>query len=132
MLYLMNSKNKNAKKNLHLAYSQGNMTAYLPTIKGIARYLSTQYPSNKSAQKRDGKKGDKKKGDDPKSEDKDSNTGATVGAYVEDTTTPEESTAFSRGASIGAHISETNEQSSCPSLTVEEILRAHLMSDDDF
>ena len=33
MLYLMNSKNKNAKKDLRLAYSQGNMTTYLQTIK---------------------------------------------------------------------------------------------------
>ena len=41
MLYLMNSKNENAKKDLRLAYSQGNNTAYPPTIKGMARYLST-------------------------------------------------------------------------------------------
>ena len=29
MFYLMNLKNKQAKKDLHLAYSQGNMIAYL-------------------------------------------------------------------------------------------------------
>ena len=46
MLYLMNLKNKNTKKDLCLAYSQGNMTAYPPTIKGMARYLSTLYPNN--------------------------------------------------------------------------------------
>ena len=45
MLYLMNSKNENIKKDLRLAYSQENMTAYPPTIEGMARYLSSQYPN---------------------------------------------------------------------------------------
>ena len=39
----MNSKNenaKNAKKDLCLVYSHGNMTAYLSTIEGMARYKS--------------------------------------------------------------------------------------------
>ena len=110
------------------------MTVYPPTIEGMARYLSTQYPNNKPAYQRDGKRGDTKKGGggDPKSEDKDSNTGATAGTYVGDTTPPEESTAASREASIGANVLKTNEQSSCPSRTVEEILGAHSMSDDDF
>ena len=62
MLYLINSKNDNAKKNLDLTYSQENMTTYSPIIKGMARYLSTQYHNNKPAHQRDGKKGDKKKG----------------------------------------------------------------------
>ena len=47
MLYLMNSKNENAKKDLRLAYSQGNNTAYPTDIESAARYLSTQYPNNK-------------------------------------------------------------------------------------
>ena len=50
--------------------------------------------------------------------------GATIGAQVEDTTTPEESTAHSRGSSIGAHVFETNKQLFRPSCTVEEILGA--------
>ena len=36
MIYLMNSKNKIAKKNLHLAYSQGNYTAYPANIEAVA------------------------------------------------------------------------------------------------
>ena len=132
MLYLMNSKNGHAKRDLRLAYSQGNMTAYPPTIKGMARHLSTQYPNNKPANQCNGKKGDKSKGDNPKSEDKDSNMGDTAGAHIGDTTTTEESIASSGGASIGIHVSETNVQSSCSSSTVEEILRAHPMNDDDF
>ena len=62
MLYLMNSKNKNTKKDLRLAYSQGNNTAYPSDIKSMARYLSTQYANNKPANQRGGKKGDKRKG----------------------------------------------------------------------
>ena len=53
--------------------------------------MSTQYPKNKPANQRGGKKGDKKKGDESKSEDKDSITGNTAGAHIEDTMTTEES-----------------------------------------
>ena len=130
--YLMNSKNEHAKKDLCLAYSQGNMTAYPPNIKAMARYLSTQYPNNKPANQRNGKNGDKNKGDYPKSKDKNSNMGDTTGAHVGDTTTIEESTAPSGGACINAHNLETNVQLPRPSRTVEEILGGHPMNDDDF
>ena len=58
MLYLMNSKNENAKKDLRLAYSQGNNTAYPFDIESMARYLSTQYPNKNSVNQRNGKKED--------------------------------------------------------------------------
>ena len=61
MLFLINSKNANVKKDLPLAYSQENMTAYPSTTKGMARYLSTQYPNKNLANQRDSKKGDTKK-----------------------------------------------------------------------
>ena len=61
MLYLMTLKNENTKKDLRLAYSQGNNTAYPTDIKSMARYRSTQYPNNKAIYQRGGKKGDKKK-----------------------------------------------------------------------
>ena len=67
MTYLMNSKNENAKKDLRLAYSQGNHTAYPPNIKAAACNLSTQYPNNKPANQRGSNKGNKRKGDDSKS-----------------------------------------------------------------
>ena len=98
----------------------------------MARYLSIQYPTNNPAHQHGGKKGDKRKDDDSKSEDKDSSTGDTTGAHIEDTTTFEESIPPSGGPSIGAHISETNVQLSCSSCTVKEILGAHPMNDDDF
>ena len=61
ILYLMNLKNEHAKKDLCLAYSQGNLTAYPPTIEGMTRYLSTQYPNNKPANQRRGKREVKRK-----------------------------------------------------------------------
>ena len=93
MLHLMNLKNDNAKKDLYLTYSQGSNTAYPSNIVSMARYLSTQYPNNKSANQRRGKKRDNRKGDDSKSEDKNSNTGGTTGTHVEDSTTNEDFTA---------------------------------------
>ena len=121
ILYLMNLKKKHAKKDLCLAYFQGNMTAYQLNIEAMAQYLPTQYPNNKSANQGNGKKGDKDKGDDPKSENKDSNMGDTAGAHVGDTTTTDESTAPSKGASIGDHVLETSIQLSRPSRTMKEI-----------
>ena len=97
VLYLINSKKEHAKKDLYLAYSQGNMTAYPPNMKAMVRYLWTQHPNNKPSNQSNGEKGDKNKGNDPKSEDKDSNTGDTTGAPIGDTTTTEEFTAPSGG-----------------------------------
>ena len=128
----MNLKNKTAKKDLHLAYSQGNNTVYPPNLKAMARYLSTQYSNNKSANQLGGKKGDRKKGDGSKSEDNDSNMGGTAGAHVEDNTTTEESTVSSGAPSIGDHVSETNVQFSNPPRTMEHILEASPMDNDDF
>ena len=76
------------------------------------------------------KKEDKRKGDDTKSEDKDSNTGGTAGAHVEDTTINKNSTASSGGASLGAHVLETNQAPFRPSRMVDEILGAYPMNDD--
>ena len=41
MIFIMNSKNEIAKKDLQLAYSQGNHAAYLTDIETGARYLAT-------------------------------------------------------------------------------------------
>ena len=122
----MNSKNEIAKKDLHLAFSQGNCILYSTDIKAAVRYLSTQYPNNKPTNHRKNKQ---RKGDDPKSEDKDNTTSDTTGAHVKDTTTNKETTAPSGGASLGAHVSETSQATSRPLYTVEEILGAHPIDD---
>ena len=62
IIYLMNSKNEITKKDLHLAYSQGNHTVYPADIKAAARYLSTQYPNNKPGNQQQQNK--QRKGDD--------------------------------------------------------------------
>ena len=54
----MNSKNDNAKKDLHLSYSQGNKLVYPVTAEAMARYLSTQY-TNKIFNNSYDKRGDK-------------------------------------------------------------------------
>ena len=130
IIYIMNSKNENAKKYSHLVYSQGNYTVYPLNIEAAAWYLSTQYPNNKPPNQRGSKKGNKRKGDDPKSEDKDSITGGTAGAQVENTTTNKNTTAPSGGASLGAHVSETSQAISRPSRTVEEVLGVHPIVDN--
>ena len=43
MLLLMNSKNNNAKKDLHLVYSQGNKIAYPLDVESMTRYLLSMY-----------------------------------------------------------------------------------------
>ena len=48
ILFSMNSKNNNTKKDLRLAYSQGNKTVYLLSIEAMARYMSTQCPNKSS------------------------------------------------------------------------------------
>ena len=116
----MNSKNGTAKKDLRLAYSQGNSTTYPTNIKIIVRYLSTQYPNNKPANQPGGKKDDKKKGDESKSEDKDNITGNTAGAHIEDTTTTEESTIPNKSPNIGAQVSGINVQLPNLSRTVKK------------
>ena len=123
----MNSKNENAKKDLRLAYSQGDYTAYPLDIE---EYLSTQYPNNKPANQCGSNKENKRNGDDPKSQDKENITGGTAEAHVEDTTINGDTTAPSRGASLGAHVSKTSQATSCPSRIVEEILGAHPMDDN--
>ena len=132
MLFLINLENKTAKKDLCLAYSQGKSTAYPTNIKAMTRYLSTRYPNNKPINQRGGKKGDKNKGAESKFEDKDNITGNTAGAHVEETTTTEESTLPNGTPSIGAYVSEINIQSSNSLHTVEDILGAHLVDNDDF
>ena len=62
MLFLMNSKNEIAKKDLRLAYSQGTNTVCPSNIEEMARYLSTQYPNKNSAHQWDGKRGIKRRG----------------------------------------------------------------------
>ena len=68
MLLLMNLKNDNAKKDLRLAFSQGNKIAYPLNLVSMARCLLSQYniknvnnnPCDKKGNK-NGKKGDETK-----------------------------------------------------------------------
>ena len=118
MIFVMNSKNEIAKKDLQLAYSQGNHTAYPTNIELAARYLTTQYPNIKSGNQRKNKQ---RKKDDPKSEDKGNAISGTAGAHVEDSTPMKTPPLLS----LCAHVSETSQVISPPPHTVGQILGAH-------
>ena len=122
----MNSKNEITKKNIQLAYSQRNHTAYLTNIKTAAWYLTTQYPNIKPSNQQQQQQ---QKADDPKSEDKDNATTGTAGAHVQDTKTNKETTAPNGEASLGTHVSETSQATSTPPRTVGQILGAHSIDD---
>ena len=72
LLFLMNSKNKIVKKDIRLAFAQGNHSAYLDTIKSMMRFPSSQYNiknvNNNPCDKKRDKNG--KKSDEAKSEKK--------------------------------------------------------------
>ena len=95
----------------------------------MARYLSPMY-NIKSTNNPHDKKGDKngKKDDEPKSEDKDNINTGTAGAYVGETTTPQDSNAPSDGSSIGAHVSEVAEPNTWPTQSVQDILATHVIN----
>ena len=92
MLLLTNLKNDNAKKDLRLAYSEGNKIAYPLDVESTARYLLSMYNIMSVNNSRD-KKGDKngQKGDETKSEDKDNSNTGTADAHVGETTMPQDS-----------------------------------------
>ena len=76
MLLLANLKNEASKKDLCLAFAQGNHSDYPQNCKQIKK---SNNPNNNNW----GKKRDKSKKDvDAKSEDKDNNTQATAEAHV--------------------------------------------------
>ena len=49
MLLLVNLKNEIAKKDLRLAYAQGNLSAYPDSCEKIARFLLSQYANKRTA-----------------------------------------------------------------------------------
>ena len=78
MLLLIYWKNISAKKDIYLAFAQGNHSACPQTVEKMARFLLSQYwnkninPNNNLWDKNGDKNG--KKGDEAKSEDKNRTT----------------------------------------------------------
>ena len=122
IIYLMNSKNEIAKKDLQLTFHKGT-TPHIQQIQ--KRQLITCQHNITTTSLVINAKTNKEKGNDPKSEDKDNTTSDTAGTHVEDTEKNEDITAPSGGASLGAHVSETSQATSRPLRTVEGILGAH-------
>ena len=130
MLLLVNSKNEAAKKDLRLAYAQGNLTAYPGGCEKMARFLLSQYANKKTnnpINNNRGKKGDKnKKDDNAKSEDKGDDNAGTAGAHVgEAASDKDEKGAPSDSSSIGAHVSDVTKTILPQTQRVQDILAAH-------
>ena len=89
MLFLMNSKNYNAKKDLCLPYAQGYCSVYPDTVESMAKFILLQH-NIKTVNIPHDKMGDKnrKKSDETRSEDKDNSNTGTAGAHVGKTTMP--------------------------------------------
>ena len=125
-MFIVNSKNEIAKKDLQLAYSQRNQAVYPTDIESAARYLTTQYSNIKSGNQQKNKK---KKAGDPKFEDKDNAMTGTAVAHVEDSTSSQDNTAPSGEANLGAQVLETNQGTSPTTRTVEKILGVYPIDD---
>ena len=112
----MNSKNKNAKKDKRLSYSQGNKSTYPPTAKAMAIFLSIQYPNKNIGHQRNSKKGNKngQNGNASKPEEKDNTTTGTTGAHVGEVTAPKNAAVPSNESSIGAYVLEVAKHKSRP------------------
>ena len=106
----MNSKNEPAKKDLRLAFAQGNHSAYPDTIETMSRFLYLQYknkninPNNNPCDKEGDKNG--KKGDEAELEHNDNNNAGTAGASFGEMTASQDSSTTSNGSSIGVHVSD--------------------------
>ena len=133
MILLMNSKNEAAKKDLRLAYAQGNHSEYPSTMEKMARFILSQYknkninPNNNPREKKWDK--NRKKGDEAKSEDKDYNNTGTAGTHVEETSADQDAGATSDGSSIGAHVSDVTKTNVPSTQNVQELLAAHPVDD---
>ena len=125
----MNSKNKSAKKDLRLAYAQGNHSAYPYTIETNPRFQLLQQ-KNKNVNLNNNphdKKGDKnrKKGDEAKSEDKDNNNAGTAGVYIGEMAASQNTSTTSNRSSIGTHVSDVTKPNVQLTQSIQDLLAAH-------
>ena len=119
MLFLNNSRNEEAKKELRCSYANGNTNAYQTTLETMARLLSSQYPMTKGQNKKplsknnDGGKA-KDKGPDTDSP-KDNSGNLLAGAHTIDRANNASSDKAKQKPSntVDAHISDSEEFEIC-------------------
>ena len=136
MLFLNNSKNDDAKRELRRSFANGNKSAYQVTLEKMARLLSSQYAMTKGQLKKntpyDGTGSRRKGGDaDANRDEATSGTPLTGARTVDDadTTTTSKTTPAN---TAGAHISDSEEcDPSTSSRSVQQLLASYA-ADDPF
>ena len=138
MLFLNNSRNDEAKKELRRSYANGNPSAYQITLEKMARLLSSQYPMTKGQNKNrtrtnnDGGR-TKGKGSDTDSTKDDSGNllaGAHTTDGAENTSSMKSAPKSTQSSTVGAHISDSEEYDRpAPSRSVQELLASHPIND---
>ena len=136
MLFLNNSKNDDAKKELRRSFANGNKSAYQVTLEKMARLLSSQYPMTKGQKKNtpnDGGKSKRKGGGNDANQDEENSGTPLAGAHTVDDDNATKTTSTSTSANTaGAHISDSEEcDPPTSSRSVQQLLASHA-ADDPF
>ena len=131
MLFLNNSKNEDAKKELRRSFANGNKSAYQDTLEKMARLLSSQYPMTKGQNKKntpnDGGKTKRKGGGNDANRDEENSGTPLAGAHTIDDDNAKKTTSSSTSANTaGAHISDSEEcDPPTSSRSVQQLLASH-------
>ena len=140
MLWLSNSRNENMKRELRLAYSQGNTDCYPTDPEKMARLAASQYimsaPRNANNKQRNGQNGDDPNNEGDGQSDPSKAGGSepqeTLGAHVGDNTIPNGETSDDKDekdkegdGSLGFHLLEPCGETSNKATTVECLLASH-------
>ena len=131
MLFLNNSKNEDAKKELRRSFANGNKSAYQDTLEKMARLLSSQYPMTKGQNKKntpnDGGKSKRKGGGNDANRDEENSGTPLAGAHTIDDDNAKKTTSSSTSANTaGAHISDSEEcDPPTSSRSVQQLLASH-------
>ena len=135
MLFLNNSKNDDAKKELRRSFANGNKSAYQVTLEKMARLLSSQYSMTRGQLKKntpyDGGKLRHKGGGADANKDEESSGTPLAGAHtVDDDNTKKTTSTPTPANTAGAHISDSEEcDPPTSSRSVQQLLASHAADD---
>ena len=136
MIFLNNSKNDDAKKDMRRTFANGNKCAYQITLEKMARLLSSQYPMTKGQSKKntpyDGSRSRRKGGDADDNRDEATSGTPIAGAHTVDDADTKTTSKSTPANTAGAHISDSEEcDPSGSSRSVQQLLATYA-ADDPF
>ena len=137
MIFLNNSKNDDAKKDMRRSFANGNKSAYQVTLEKMARLLSSQYPMTKGQSKKntpyDGNRSRRKGGDADDNRDEATSGTPIAGAHTVDDADTKTTSKTTPANTAGAHISDSEEcdPSATSSRLVQQLLASYA-ADDPF